>query len=451
MIPLVGEMERWIEQLAAIGTAGKYEYRMPGTPAGHRGAEFILAKFNEFGLSEAFVEQTDTLLCLPEAWRLSLHTVAGDEQLDCGFIRYAGFTPEGGIRAPIRYVGQGSEQEFDACDVDGRIALVDLVASRSAPIPERLFTHDVSNTLKATGTMEDFAENWPIDNLARSYSLASDRGAAGYVGILTFTVADNPQYHHWYADGSLPGLTISPRAGARLRDQLARGDFEASMVLTGQERTGPISDVSATLAGRTTETIVVHTHHDGWAVNEASGCAVVLALAKHFAECPKESLRRTLRFVAFDSHFGKRRAKPSYWEKMLPNVVAAVSIEMIARHFRIEAGEYVDTGLVSPTVFGVSQANPDLLGIVRKAIVEHNLDRSAVVGRFFGDGNEYSKRGIPLIERIAHNAPQFTSDDTLDRVMVPVLRPTVSAFVDIIRSLDSMSADTLAGIVPNPE
>ena len=69
-------------------------------------------------------------------------------------------------------------------------------------------------------------------------------------------------------------------------------------------------------------------------------------------------------------------------QKLLPRVVAAVSIEMIARHFVIVDGRYVDTGLVSPTVFGISHGNRTLLSIVREAIQRHDLQRSAhIIGK----------------------------------------------------------------------
>ena len=42
----------------------------------------------------------------------------------------------------------------------------------------------------------------------------------------------------------------------------------------------------------------------------------------------------------------------------------------------------VDTGLVSPTVFGISHGNRTLLSIVREAIQRHDLQRSAhIIGK----------------------------------------------------------------------
>ena len=446
-------MTRWIDQLWTYGKNGRYGYRMPGTPACRRGAEFVLDKFREFGLEETFIEEVDTPLCLPDDWKLEVRSDRCSEEVACSFIRYAGFTPAGGISAPIVYLSEGSESDFEcvanADRLVGKIVLVDLVATGSAPTPSQLFIHDPDESLADTKTHRGVAENWPIDNLASSYKRACIHGAAGYIGILNFSTSDNCQYHHWYADGSIPALTISPRSGTRLKSQLLNTTMDATLTLTGEEKTGPISHVFATLPGKTDESIAVHTHHDGWAVNEASGTSVVLALAKHFAAAPAGHRARTLKFVAFDSHFGKRPAMPDYWIRMLPQTVAAISIEMIGKHYEIIDGEYVDRGMISPTIFGVTKCDPAFVSMVRDAVLKHELDRSIVIGSFFGDGNLYNIRGVPLIERIAHNAPQFTNEDTPDKVMIDKLRPTAAAFVDIIRRLDTVPSNDLAAIREN--
>ena len=125
-------MTRWIDQLWTYGKNGRYGYRMPGTPACRLGAEFILDKFREFGLEETCIEEVGTPLRLPDDWKLEVRSDECSEELACGFIRYAGFTPAGGITASIVYLGEGSESDFVSMakveGVAGKIVLVDLVA-----------------------------------------------------------------------------------------------------------------------------------------------------------------------------------------------------------------------------------------------------------------------------------------------------------------------------------
>ena len=444
-IPSNAEISGWIQDLWRMGANSQYGYRMPGTPAGHQGARYILEKFREFGLQDPFLEPISAPLSLPEKWRLTIRTGEKEEVIPSHFVRYAGFTPPEGITAPMVYVGQGSAAEFQAKDaavgIRGKIVVVDVVAPglpRSMFLPNLLFEYDPDKTLGEMAT-----EYWPPENLREPYARAKAYGAAGYVGILTFRVNDNNQYlHGLYADGILPGLFISPNHGTYLKSLLAAGPVEANLLLTGGNTTGTLYHVFGFLPGKSEEIIVVHTHHDGWAVNEASGAAVVMALAKYFAQFPKESRERTLLFVAFDSHFGKRSVG-EFLGSVQPRIVAAIVIEMIAKEFKIVEGKYVDTGLVSPTHFGIPGGQPHLVSFVQEAVIKHHLDRSVGTPRTFGEGGVYAGRGIPTIERIAISAPQFSNDDTPDKVMVDKLQPTAAAFVDIIRNIDATPRELL--------
>jgi hypothetical protein len=427
------KMMGWIQDLWEIGANGRYGYRMPGTPAGLAGAAYVHEKLKGFGLSQVRTEQAGESLCLPDTWRLTAHAPQGDRDVECSFIRYSAFTPKEGVKAPLVYLGEGREADFASADVKGKIVLVDLVAKRAGQYPPMLFTHDPDKTMPEKWKMEDIAENWPVDNRDESYKLAGDHGAVGYIGILRFSTDDNSQYLHWYVDGSIPALTISPDSGKGILEQLQSSHLEATMVHRGVREQGPIHHVFGSVPGKCSDSIIIHTHHDGWAVNEASGVAVVLALAEYFA---KAKPNHNLQFVFFDSHFGKKTAMPESWEKLLGTTRAALIIEMIGKHYRIVDGKYQETGLVAPTVFCLSNGAEEYVDPISSAIVRHGLKRSAISPITFGEGTFYSKKGIPSISRISHNAPQFSNEDTPDKVMSDALEPTVAAFADIINAID---------------
>src|SRR5262249_52877811 len=63
--------------------------------------------------------------------------------------------------------------------------------------------------------------------------------------------------------------------------------------------------VWGTLPGATDETIYVVAHRDGWfegSGDNASGVAVMLGLAEHYAKIPKSRRRRTIVFIGTDGH-----------------------------------------------------------------------------------------------------------------------------------------------------
>ncbi|HID86142.1 MAG TPA: hypothetical protein EYP55_02045 [Anaerolineae bacterium] len=449
-VPTAEEIFGWIQDLWRLGAEGQYGYRMPGTPADHQAADYIEGKFREFGL-QTHREAVTVPVSFPERWSLTVRVEEREESIPSHFVRYAGFTPPEGLVAEMVYVGEGSEADFAeedaAVGIEGKIVVVDVIAPgwpMSAFLTDALFVYDPGDTFAG----DKATENWPPVNLDESYALAKRDGAAGYVGILTFTVRDNSQFLHWYADGAMPMLFVSPEGGARLKSLLAAGPAEARMVLTGTAGEGVIYNVYGILPGQSDEITVVHTHYDGWATNEASGTAVVMALAEYFAQFPQESRQRTLLFVAFASHFGRKPwgggwgTYRGFLYEQLPKVVAAISVEMIGKQFKVIEGEYVDMGRIAPVHFGV-RGGDRLLSFLREAILAHDLQRSVVTPRLFGEGGKYARSGIPTIERISHNAPQFTNDDTPDTVMVEVLRPTVEAFIDIINRIDATPAGLL--------
>ena len=459
--PSNGNMFGWIKDMWKIGDEGEYGYRMPGTPADWAGAQYVYDKFESFGI-ETHLEEFNLPVSFPDEWSLTINVGGVEESIPAGFVRYAAFTPQGGVTREMVYVGTGSESEFEAVDVEDKIAVVDLVA---AGLPAALlgifdmYTYDPENTL--AGDM--LTENWPVDNFDTSYENAHNYGAVGFVGILTFTADDIHQYLHSYADGLVPGLYISPNDGARLRAMLLDGQtVEATMVLTGIEGLGTSYNVYGIIPGQTDETIVVLSHHDGWATNEASGTAVVMGLAKYYSQIPISQRERTLMFLATASHFGKRPSLLEMCERFAlvrDNIVAAISVEMISKQYKIIDGKFVDTGMISPRGWFISgplhSGNPYLLEYSIEAITKFDLTRTSVqpaLGGIFGvapgEGGLFAAIGIPVVHLIAHNAPQFTHEDKPNTVMVSALRPTAAALAHVIDNIDDTPADWLIGSGP---
>lgn len=450
-LPSTATMSKWLNQLWFLGTHGRYGYRMPGTPPDIMGSYYVLNKFNQFGLEDTFLEPVPAPFSFPKSWSLRIRAKGKNQKISCHFLRYAAFPPKQGVKAEMVYVGTGSEAEFDeAGDVSGKIVLVDILAPPTpieALAPATLFQYDPGNTLPGDNAME----NWPPENFDSSYELAGERGAVGYIAVITFMAKDNNQYLHWYADGSLPGLSVSPTDGDYLKELLASGPVEATMKLRGLETSGHIYNVYGTVPGMNYGTegdnfIVVQTHHDGWACNEASGTSVVLALAKYFSQFPKETRQYSLLFCALGSHFGKK-ADWSEYDCLAYSLVqqqkvkCAVVMEMIGKQYKIIDGEYVDTGLVSPRGIMVTVAKPSypspLINIAAGAITKYQLDRTSVVAIFFGEATRWNALGVPTVGHISQNAPQFSNDDTPETVMMDTLRPTTAAFAEMIQTIDA--------------
>jgi hypothetical protein len=340
--------------------------------------------------------------------------------------------------------------------------------------PNSFFTYDPNHTL----TNDKSSENWPPN--FEAYQGAAKAGAAGFVGILENMTGDMNQFLHWYAKYELPGVSISPRAGADLRKMLTSGSAEGTIVLTGTKGQEDTYNIYGFVPGKNEdEIVVVQSHHDGWAVNEATGASTVLGLAKYFGQLPPKTLDRTLMFFLVGSHFGTRapwegtgvvdrlgnmdpaeatklyNLKPG-WDKYVGlagqlrnKVVCANNIEMVAAKQYVRKGdEFVTTGLVSSPMFAVTgptanEANPVLLSFVRDAIQKNKIDRACVWPSFIGEARQWIWMGFPTVHHISFNAWQFTSNDTPDTVMKEALGPMVAAFSEIITAETSADAAKL--------
>lgn len=468
-----------VRHLTALGEADRYGYRMPGTPSDHAAARFVAKTLGRLGLRDVTLEPVPVAIAFPDAWSLEIESGGAREALPCSFIRYAGHTPDLGTRAEIVHLGLGSAADFAAHDVRGKIVVVDIVAVRGVPRMGAVYaTYDRNSTIEADN--HDVA--WPLANLQSSYNLAVAHGAAGWIGALEVFGDDTCEYHHWYARYEIPALTISATAGRRLKARLKPGDH-ATLTLTGRRGQGLSYNVYGTVPGRRHDhAILVKSHHDGWATNEASGTAVALGVAQRLADPMAARLENDVVFFFRACHFGvgwtlnppkdmphAADAPPHAdlaelariygmepdWDRyptrvsaLMPKLLAANNIEMIGRQYRRDtAGVWRRTDEPAVRHWGVTGprkgANAALLQIVRSAIETHDLDRSQVSNFLLGDGWDFSRYGVPTVNLISHNVFQFTSRDRLDTVMEGDLDRAADAFASIVRGQDKAGWEAL--------
>ncbi|WP_219516248.1 M28 family peptidase [Nonomuraea ceibae] len=90
------------------------------------------------------------------------------------------------------------------------------------------------------------------------------------------------------------------------------------------------------LPGRSTDTIMIQSHHNAaWdgGVEDASGTAEVLALARYYSQVPQEHRPKTLMFVLMDSHWTGYQAHEHFVETFITNpatphrIVANVTLD----------------------------------------------------------------------------------------------------------------------------
>ncbi len=97
------------------------------------------------------------------------------------------------------------------------------------------------------------------------------------------------------------------------------------------------------LEGKSKDTIMVQSHHDSvWegAVEDGSGTAEVLALAKHFGAQAPGTRKKSMMFITFDSHFSGYQSHGAFLTSRFRNpgssgdphrIVANVTLEHVGK------------------------------------------------------------------------------------------------------------------------
>jgi len=281
-----GRMKEVLEEVTAISlrsrdAGNKYWGRIAGTEYEEMTADWVQAKFEEFGLEDIHRQPFD----LPEQWFAtdweSTFTSGGKSYTFESYVPAlrSVATPTGGLQLDAIWLGTGAEADFNDRDVTGKLVIL-----HSVPEP---------GSMGHTAAFEG--------GIAR----AEERGAAA-VGII-YGVSNN--FALWQGLGrdiTIPGFYLGFEDGKVLRELLGEGSVQANFSLDVEMREGLISSsVWGTLPGTSDEDILVMAHMDGYfeaALDNASGLAVMMAVLEHFSKVPQDQRRRSIKFIGTAGH-----------------------------------------------------------------------------------------------------------------------------------------------------
>ena len=461
--PSLGEMLGWIRRIVGFGT------RRPGYDQNLEVERWLEETFRAFGLTEVRREPVPVNRWEPAMTSL-VFTTEGVE-FPCFPIPYTAWTGSQGVAAPVAYLGEGKPEELAAVDLNGRIAMAEM---RFADLPGAALKNGAHFIRDAKQSVPDgplHVANWLIRNFPVYYE-AQRRGAVGFIGLLVDSPTDGCDFYVPY-DGYLKGLPavwVGREHAARVR-ALAGANAPARLVSLGANRVMDSHNIVAVVPGigRTAaagiENIIVTCHHDApfaSAVEDASGLAVLLALAKMFA-APREEkrpLRRDLVFVASSGHFhggiGNRVFVEHHAEKLLKRTVAAFGVEHIAEEVASDGhGGYRLTGRPEVRALFFDGSNRFATVLAEEA-QRCGLDRMICADAYaFGpeppcDSAPFFTAGIPSACHISGPLYLFDPHDTLDKVRAVDLVPVAEFFAGAIRRVDAIPATELAEGMKRP-
>jgi hypothetical protein len=460
--PKAEEIFSWIKDLTQWG------HRKTGTPEGRKSAAYIKDKMTAFGLSDVHIERYPTRCMIVKDYALNI----GGDDVACFYINGTNHGEETGRfqfgtkgeKVEFVYIGKGLPEDFEHIDVKGKVVVASIYlpeteTSSQAEWFDDPFIYDPEDNLNKKSRKADIYSPgvWPAN-----FYYAQLHGAAGFVGILENYMDDPYLYNEDYTENgypfgceymTLPGLWISRSEGQKVKEKFAHADILSGSMKVDtlyEKRDG--LDVVGMLPGQSDEIVMVHSHHDAvfeGAVQDASGISEMLALAKYFSSVPAEERKKTLMFVATDTHYTDYAANIGFIKRRRQEnkkIILDIAIEHIGKEAALDDHyNLYETGRIEPKLFYVSE--PKLHEFVKQTIVRYDLGSAveALVPVGKGLDREYhfhqdevisdayfiNESGIPVVSMVCGEQYLFHISDTPDRIPVEALEPVGMAFADI--------------------
>jgi hypothetical protein len=284
-------------------------------------------------------------------------------------------------------------------------------------------------------------------------------GAVGFVGVLADYFDSCSYFNEDFLESrnlTIPGLWVKASDGAEIRNRL-KSDSTLTMTLKGTYKSVTGRTVIGFLPGLSPDTVMISSHYDSvWegGVEDASGTAEVLALARHYASLPVTRRPKSLMFVLNDTHFIGYQGHENFIGRYIDTnwnghrIIANVSVEHIAKEVRIGSdGSLSLTGRPEPlAVF--HNAGQDIGMAIQKAVCDNGLDRTVILPTTtpFGvptDAWMMAETDVPVITMIS--APIYLYDrvDTLRMVDADRLGTVANTFIQIVDAISLMDADSI--------
>ena len=257
----------------------EYGARFAGTPEEHQAANFIAACFKRYGLQDVKLE------AYPYAgWTRGAATLEVIEPirrtLHCISLPYC---PAGDITTELASAGHGSPAEYEALgDTTGKLVM----AQSSSPPDLGRWVHRKEKFERA------------VLAGASGFIFVSEHPG---VGPETGSLQNN-------REAPIPGISVCKEDGAFLTRLLTRDSGKVTLKLKTTDVNEPRTswNVVADLPGRenSEEMVILGCHYDGHDISQgahdpASGMVSVIEAARALSTYAADSLKRTVRFIAF--------------------------------------------------------------------------------------------------------------------------------------------------------
>ena len=423
--------------LRSLDDGEQYWGRITGTKYDKMTTELMADEFSKLGLKVTRQAFTVKELWYPTHWEGSYRAGSRTGPLLTLFpINETKPTPAAGITAEAIWVGVGAAPDLLGRDLKGKAVIV-------------------YSTFVPGGRSHSASDRAGLFN---SDTLATKAGAAMIINVIA--VPGNGQFNPEGAPmgpDAVPTLTISQDEGFLLRDLLATGQkVQISLKLDIAMRENlPSQNVYAVLPGASDEEVMVMAHTDGFfqgAMDNASGMATAIDIARHYAAIPQAQRPRTMVFVATpDHHHGETgrdlMIKSHDWSR--------VAVVLNAEHTSQTLLYMYNADLMTSNAISArrwfASGSAEFQQLVKKTFQDFNVSVYKVpetrAGGSLGAVSAYAP-SFHIIDHVIYH----TSLDTPELVPAVGLGYSERAFLKVIDETNKMTMGQIrgGGKLPNP-
>ncbi|HEV7984333.1 MAG TPA: M28 family peptidase, partial [Xanthobacteraceae bacterium] len=278
----------------------QYWGRIPGTPYDRMMQDWVMSRFKALGMQDVRRQPIAMKpLWYPTVWTAEFSAGGKTVPLKSAFPITESRGTKGPVSAPVVWVGLGTAADFRGRDVAGKAVMIYSIATPGG---------------------RDHSADW-----SGAVKRADEAGAAIIMVEMGFP-GDSQSEPEGAVGARAPTITITPDDANLIRDRLDDNvEVQLHLRLDTEEREGlETADIWGVLPGASNEQILIMAHTDAFfegAMDNASGIAMMLDIARHYGALAPAQRPRTLVFLTTSDHHhgsaGIRSVRDNYdWSKV---------------------------------------------------------------------------------------------------------------------------------------
>jgi hypothetical protein len=425
-------LKKITEEVVAISEKSRtdgnqYWGRITGTPYDKMTSDYVLASFKKLGLEQTREQEFELgPQWIPTSWEVVLTAGGKTIPLKSAFpFQNSKGTPDGPIAAEPVWVGLGTPADFKGRDVKGKAVFI-----YSWPTPGGRDHTAISN------------------GAARR---AQDAGAALVFFILGFP--GNATAIASVAPPTIPAMTVGSEDGAAVRQAIEQGVAANIRLRLDTKMVSGLktNNTWGVLPGETDENILVMAHHDGFfdaALDNASGTALMLEIARYYAALPKSQRRRTMTFLDTSGHHSSPDVGANWIRVNMHDMLSKTALIVNCEHTSQTQIYFLGNGMMTSNAIDARRwyAGPSdaLKTLVKNTFREFGAALYTVPE--VTPGGELSELGrtAPSFHIIDH-VFYHTDLDTLDWTPASGMEAVGRAYLKVIDSVNKMKIEEVRG------